>query len=126
MNNPLSEKIKSLAAKFAPGIILIRRHLHSRPELSELEFKTADFICSTLDSYGIPFKRNVGGNGIVAKIEGQQPQTTTLVLRADMDALPINELNECDYKSMNPGVMHACGHDVHMASLLVAAKILNE
>jgi amidohydrolase len=126
MTNPLSEKIKSLAAEFAPGIIQIRRHLHARPELSELEFKTADFICATLDTYGIPFTRNVGGNGIVAKIEGQQPQTTTLALRADMDALPINELNECDYKSMNPGVMHACGHDVHMASLLGASKILNE
>jgi len=126
MNNPLSEKIKILAAEFAPGIIQIRRHLHARPELSELEFKTADFICATLDTYGIPFTRNVGGNGIVAKIEGQQPQTTTLALRADMDALPINELNECDYKSMNPGVMHACGHDVHMASLLGASKILNE
>jgi amidohydrolase len=126
MTNPLSEKIKSLAAEFAPGIIQIRRHLHARPELSELEFKTADFICATLDTYGIPFTRNVGGNGIVAKIEGQQPQTTTLALRADMDALPINELNECDYKSMNPGVMHACGHDIHMASLLGASKILNE
>jgi amidohydrolase len=126
MSNTISEKIKALASEFAPGIIQIRRHLHARPELSELEFKTADFICVTLDSYGIPFTRNVGGNGIVAKIEGQQPQVTTLALRADMDALPINELNECEYKSLNPGVMHACGHDVHMASLLGASKILNE
>jgi len=126
MSNPLSEKIKALAADFAPGIIQIRRHLHSRPELSELEFKTADFICATLDSYGIAFTRNIGGNGIVAKIEGQQPQVATLALRADMDALPITELNECEYKSLNPGVMHACGHDVHMASLLGASKILNE
>jgi amidohydrolase len=126
MNNPLSEKIKALAAEFAPGIIHIRRHLHANPELSEKEFNTADFICKTLDSFGIPYVRNVGGNGIVAKIEGQQPQVSTLALRADMDALPINELNDCDYKSQHPGVMHACGHDVHMASLLGAAKILNE
>jgi amidohydrolase len=126
MTNPLSEKIKTLAADFAPGIIHIRRHLHANPELSEKELNTADFICKTLDDYGISYVRNVGGNGIVAKIEGQQPQTTTLALRADMDALPINELNDCDYKSLNPGVMHACGHDVHMASLLGTAKILNE
>lgn len=126
MSNTLSEKIKSLAAEFAPGIIQIRRHLHANPELSEKEFNTADFICKTLDSYGISYVRNVGGNGIVAKIEGQQPQTATLALRADMDALPINELNDCDYKSQNPGVMHACGHDVHMSSLLGTTKILNE
>lgn len=126
MNNSIIDKIKSLAAEFAPDIIQVRRHLHSNPELSEKEFKTADFICKTLDSYGIQYVRNVGGNGIVAKIEGRQPQTTTIALRADMDALPINELNDCEYKSLNPGVMHACGHDVHMASLLGATKILNE
>jgi amidohydrolase len=126
MTNPLIEKIKNLAAKYAPEIIGIRRHLHANPELSEKEFNTADFICKTLDDYGITYTRNVGGNGIVAIIEGQQPQISTLALRADMDALPINELNDCDYKSQHPGVMHACGHDVHMASLLGASKILNE
>lgn len=126
MTNFLIEKIKTLAAEFAPGIIQIRRHLHSHPELSEKEFNTADFICKTLDEYGISYARNIGGNGIVAKIEGQQPQATTLALRADMDALPINELNECEYKSQNPGVMHACGHDVHMSALLGASKILYE
>jgi amidohydrolase len=126
MANPLSEKIKALAKEFAPGIVQIRRHLHANPELSEKEYNTADFICKTLDSYGISYVRNVGGNGIVAKIEGQQPQVSTLALRADMDALPINELNDCDYKSQHPGVMHACGHDVHMSSLLGTAKILNE
>ena len=125
MSNPLIEKIKALSTQFAPEIILIRRHLHSHPELSELEFKTADFICETLDSSGITYTRNVGGNGIVAKIEGQNPSKSTIALRADMDALPINELNDCEYKSMNTGVMHACGHDVHIASLLGASKILN-
>jgi amidohydrolase len=126
MTNPLSEKIKNLAAKYSSEIIGIRRHLHANPELSEKEFNTADFICKTLDGFRITYTRNVGGNGIVAKIEGQQPQVSTLALRADMDALPIKELNDCEYKSLNPGVMHACGHDVHMASLLGAAKILNE
>ncbi|MEI6062690.1 MAG: M20 family metallopeptidase [Bacteroidota bacterium] len=126
MDDLLSEKIKVLAASYAPGTIEIRRHLHAHPELSEKEFNTADFICSTLDGYHIPYTRNIGGNGIVGKIEGLHPDTATLALRADMDALPINELNECDYKSLNAGVMHACGHDVHMASLLGAARILNE
>lgn len=126
MANPIIDKIKSLSSEFASGIIEIRRHLHAYPELSEKEYNTADFICATLDSYGIQYIRGVGGNGIVAKIEGRQPQTSTLALRADMDALPINELNVCDYKSQHPGVMHACGHDVHMASLLGASKILNE
>lgn len=126
MTNSLIEKIKFLSTKYLAEIIQIRRHLHSNPELSEQEFNTADFICQTLESYGIAFTRNIGGNGIVATIEGQQPQTTTLALRADMDALPINELNKCDYISRIPGVMHACGHDIHMASLLGAAKILNE
>jgi amidohydrolase len=122
----LIEKIKVLSAKFAPDIIGIRRHLHANPELSELEFKTADFICKTLESFDIPFTRNVGGNGIVAKIEGPNPQKSTFALRADMDALPINELNTFEYKSLNPGVMHACGHDVHVASLLGTSRILNE
>lgn len=125
MNIQLRDKIKLLASGFASEIIAIRRHLHANPELSEKEFLTAEFICKTLDGYGVNYNRNVGGNGIVATIEGVEPQKYTLALRADMDALPINELNDCDYKSQNPGVMHACGHDVHMASLLGAVKILS-
>jgi len=82
MTNPLSEKIKALSAEFAPSIIQIRRHLHANPELSEKEYNTADFICKTLDSFGISYIRNVGGNGIVAKIEGQQPEITTLALQS--------------------------------------------
>lgn len=126
MNNLLIDKIKSLSEEYLTEIIQIRRYLHANPELSEKEYNTADFICKTLDSYNISFIRNVGGNGIVAKIEGKQPQSATIALRADMDALPIHELNTCEYKSLNPGVMHACGHDVHMASLLGASKILNQ
>jgi amidohydrolase len=126
MNTALLTKIKALAAEYTPEVIGIRRHLHAHPELSEKEFLTADYICSLLDSYGIPYTRNVGGNGIVGHIEGNNPGSRLLALRADMDALPINELNECEYKSQNPGVMHACGHDVHMASLLGASRILNQ
>jgi amidohydrolase len=122
----IKTRIKELSASYHAEIVALRRHLHANPELSEKEFNTADFICKTLDSYGISYSRNIGGNGIVAHIEGQQPQNTTLALRADMDALPIHELNDCGYKSLQPGVMHACGHDVHMASLLGASRILNE
>jgi len=125
MNENLS-RIKQLASSYYNETVALRRHLHANPELSEKEFNTADFICKTLDNYGIPYTRNVGGNGIVARIEGQHPETATLALRADMDALPITELNQCEYKSLNSGVMHACGHDVHMASLLGASRILNE
>ena len=126
MNNQLSEKVKSLAARFAPEVVGFRRHLHAHPELSEQEFLTAEFICATLETYRIPFTRNVGGNGIVGLIEGKLPQSRTLALRADMDALPITELNDCEYKSQNEGVMHACGHDIHVASLLGVAMILSE
>lgn len=126
MTNQLKDKIKSLAARFAPDIIHIRRHFHAHPELSEKEFLTADFICKTLDNYGIAFQRNVGGNGIVATISSNNPEAITIALRADMDALPISESSQVPYKSLHPGVMHACGHDVHLASLLGTARILNE
>jgi len=127
MTNPeLIAKIKQLSEDFKSDLIQIRRHLHAHPELSEKEFETAEFICSTLDSFGISYKTNVGGTGIVAHIEGINPDKRTIALRADMDALPIVETNEVDYKSQNKGVMHACGHDVHMSCLLGAVRILNQ
>jgi len=126
MNNTLRDQVRSLASGFAPEITQIRRHLHAHPELSEKEFDTADYICKTLESFKIPYERNVGGNGIVGTIEGRNPDNRTLALRADMDALPMVEQNDCEYKSLNHGVMHACGHDLHMACLLGAAHILND
>ena len=121
----LKEKIRAQAGSVYPEMIAIRRHLHQHPELSKHEFETADLICRFLDTEGIEYTSGVGGNGIVALIMGRNPTKKVIGLRADMDALPINEDNDVDYKSVNKGVMHACGHDVHMTCLLGAARLLN-
>lgn len=106
-------------------VIQIRRHLHQHPELSYREVKTSEYIYQKLLSYGITdIKRNVGnGYGIVAKVEGKG-LGPVIALRADMDALPINEESDLDFKSLNAGVMHACGHDAHTAILLGVARIV--
>ena len=104
----------------------MRRHLHANPELSYQEYNTAKFVAAKLRSYGIDPKEGVGTTGIVALIQGKNPSKKTVALRADMDALPIEEANQVPYKSTRPGVMHACGHDVHTSSLLGTAKILSE
>lgn len=122
----MKEKIKSLAKSSLPEVIAIRRHLHANPELSFEEINTSNYIASKLKEYNIPFKQGIVKTGIVALIEGKNPSKKIVALRGDMDALPILEKNTCDYKSKNEGVMHACGHDVHSASLLGVAKILNE
>lgn len=122
----LKSRIQQAASHSLPEIISIRRHLHAHPELSFEEFKTAEYICSKLKEYKIPFTKGIVKTGIVALIEGKNPSKKVIALRADLDALPIKEANNCSYKSTNAGVMHACGHDVHSASLLGAAKILNE
>ena len=121
----LINKVKSDAEACAEEIIAIRRHLHAHPELSFEEVNTAAYISQLLNKWDIPHETGVGGNGIVGLIEGKNPSKKVIALRADMDALPINELNNCSYRSTNDGVMHACGHDVHMSCLLGAAKILN-
>lgn len=120
----LKAEIRRLAARYSESITGIRRHLHTHPELSEKEVATAAFIAERLKEWGIPFETGVGGNGIVATMHGGKKGSGTVALRADMDALPIIEKNEVSYKSLNPGVMHACGHDVHMSCLLGAARIL--
>jgi len=121
----IANLIRLKAAEYYSEILAIRRHLHQHPELSKQEKNTMEFIGAKLREYGIPFKDNVGGYGIVGIIEGREPRTACIALRADMDALPVSETSEVDFRSANPGVMHACGHDVHMACLLGAAKILN-
>jgi amidohydrolase len=122
----LKNKIQQLANANHPETLDIRRHLHAHPELSFQEFKTSEFIALKLKQYNIPFTQGIVNTGIVALIEGKNPAKKVIALRADIDALPITETNEVDYKSQNIGVMHACGHDVHTSSLLGAAKILNE
>jgi amidohydrolase len=121
----LKDRIKSLAAEYLPDIIMHRRYLHQHPELSFKEFETAAYLASGLKAYGIPFRDKIAVTGLVAEIRGLDPGSAVVALRADMDALPIQEKNEVDYRSLNAGVMHACGHDVHMACLLGAARILN-
>jgi amidohydrolase len=120
----LKEKIKTLAHTIAPDLIGIRHHLHANPELSYQEFKTSAFVQDQLNSMNIAFEVKAT-TGIVATIEGKNPESRVIALRADMDALPIVEENDVPYKSINNGVMHACGHDVHTTVLLGAARILN-
>ncbi|NTW31406.1 MAG: amidohydrolase [Bacteroidetes bacterium] len=122
----IKEKIKSLADSYLQEIINVRRHLHQIPELGFEEFETSKFIASKLKEYGIPYNEGIAKTGIVGIIEGKDPDKKVIALRADMDALPIKETNDIPYKSKNEGVMHACGHDVHIACVLGAAKILSE
>jgi len=116
--------IQEKAAHYAAATVALRRHLHAHPELSFEETNTAAFVTRELEKLGLQ-PQPLAGTGVVALIEGR-PGGPTVALRADMDALPIQETNEVAYKSTKPGVMHACGHDVHTASLLGAARILTE
>jgi amidohydrolase len=121
----LQDQIKGLAKKYAPEIIAVRHHLHANPELSYQEFKTSAFIQEKLTAMGIPFQV-MATTGVIGLIKGKNPGKKIIALRADMDALPIQEENKVDYVSVNKGIMHACGHDVHTSILLGAAKILHE
>lgn len=122
----LLERTKQLAKEHHGGIIAIRRHLHQHPELSFQEFKTSEFVCSILDKYQINYTKGYVKTGIIALIKGKNPNKKTILLRADLDALPIEEKNPVEYRSQNHGIMHACGHDVHTASVLGTAIILNQ
>lgn len=123
---PILQKIKQLSAQLAPDIITIRRHLHQHPELSFQEVETSAYIASVLDAHSISYTSGHVKTGLVAMIKGKNPTKKTILLRADMDALPIEENNNVPYCSVNKGVMHACGHDVHSASVLGTAIILNQ
>ena len=105
-------------------IVEIRRHLHKYPELSFEEINTANYIASYHENLGHEVRTDVGGNGVVAYLKGDKPGPT-VALRADFDALPIHEQTDVPFKSVNDGVMHACGHDGHTATLLGLAKVLN-
>jgi len=118
--------IKEKASLYKQEVVLIRRHLHQNPELSFKEYNTSKYVCSKLKEFGIEYESGIVETGVVGLIKGRNPESRVVALRADLDALPIVEENEVSYKSINEGVMHACGHDVHTSSLLGAAKILNE
>lgn len=122
----MKSKVRELAERYYAEVLEIRRYLHKHPELSQKEYNTANFISQKLTSYGVDNSVGIGETGVVATIYGAIREGRCVALRADMDALPIWETNVLDYKSVNDGVMHACGHDFHVASLLGVAKILNE
>ena len=120
-------KIKNLAAEYFEEIQAIRQHIHAHPELSFQEFETSKFVQQKLSEWKIPFTPNIAKTGIVAILRSEKnADKKVIALRSELDALPIQEKNNCSYASQNEGVMHACGHDVHTACLLGAAKILNE
>jgi len=118
--------IKRLVEENFDEIVEIRRHLHKYPELSFKEYKTSAYIKSILTKWDIPFTDGIADTGILVVLKGNNPDIKTVALRADFDALPIQEENDIEYCSQNNGVMHACGHDAHTSSLLGALKILNE
>ncbi len=124
MNSNLIDSIKNLSKINNKNIVDIRHHLHANPELSFQEFETSKYVKIALENIGISKIEHKADTGLVALIEGKNPSVKTIALRADMDALPIKELNNVAYKSKNEGVMHACGHDVHTSCLIGAAQIL--
>jgi amidohydrolase len=120
----IKEKIQELSSNIFEQVNGHRQHLHANPELSFKEFETSAYVKKQLTEMGIPFSE-MANTGVVGLIKGELPSDQVIALRADMDALPILEANDKPYASKNPGVMHACGHDVHTSSLLGTAYILN-
>ena len=119
--------IRGAVDEIMPGVVADRRWLHQHPELGYHEFETAKFVGERLRAMGIEdIRTGVGGTGVTGVIRGGLGEGKVVGLRADMDALPILEENECDYVSLNPGTMHACGHDGHVSMLLGTARMLNE
>ncbi|MBE9102660.1 M20 family metallopeptidase [Vacuolonema iberomarrocanum] len=119
-------RIKTLAQNLSPRLLEIRRHIHSNPELSGQEYKTAAYVAGVLSSVGFHVEELVGKTGVVAELRSAGGNSHILVVRTDMDALPIQERTELDFTSRHPGVMHACGHDIHTTVGLGTAMILAE
>jgi amidohydrolase len=123
MEDKIAEKIKNISNQIFPSLVKLRRELHQYPELAFNEFKTSERIAKELKKIEIDFKKGMAKTGVVGLLN-KTNQGKTVALRADMDALPVVEQTNFPYKSKNKGIMHACGHDVHMACLIGAAKIL--
>ena len=121
----LLKSVQQLSTSNAGEVVKWRRYLHANPELSYKEYNTVKFVATTLREIGLTPIEGIAETGLVVMVEGKNPSKKTVALRADMDALPITEANTISYKSKNAGVMHACGHDAHTASLLGTAKILH-
>ncbi|MFM6321356.1 MAG: M20 family metallopeptidase [Microcystis panniformis] len=120
----LSE-IKNIAESLAPRLVEIRRHIHANPELSGQEYQTAAYIAGVLSSCGLSVQEAVGKTGVKGELPGKGSDRRILAIRADMDALPIQEKTDLDFASRKPGIMHACGHDVHATVGLGAAMVLS-
>ncbi|PWW31403.1 amidohydrolase [Cytobacillus oceanisediminis] len=121
----MTEKLFERLQEIYPEMVSFRRDLHMYPELSHHEVNTPEKVANFLEELGLEVRRKVGGRGVTGMLKGGKPGKT-VALRADFDALPIQEENEAEYKSRIPGVMHACGHDIHTAALLGVAKTLSE
>ncbi|MEL6442032.1 MAG: M20 family metallopeptidase [Cyanobacteria bacterium J06621_8] len=119
-------EIKETAQKFFPRLIEIRRHLHANPELSGEERQTSAYISGVLSSCGLKVTEEVGKTGVVGELPGSGTDSRILAIRTDMDALPIQERCGLDFASGNPGIMHACGHDVHATLGLGTAMVLSQ
>lgn len=122
---PLPFDLLEAAEEIAPGVVADRRSIHQQPELAYEETRTSALVAARLRELGLDVRTGVGGTGVVGLLRGANSGRTVL-LRADMDALPIQEENDVSYVSQTPGVMHACGHDAHTAILLGVARVLSE
>ncbi|MEG0092108.1 MAG: M20/M25/M40 family metallo-hydrolase, partial [Oscillospiraceae bacterium] len=120
----ITDKIIELSNSLEQHTLEIRRKIHSNPELSFKEFETSKLVCQELDRIGIPYEKSPVEPGIIATIDTQRPGKFVM-LRADMDALPLQETADLPFASKNANVMHACGHDVHTSNLLAVGEILN-
>jgi len=125
MGNQIAQKIKNISNRIFPNLVKLRRELHQYPELSYQEIKTSDRIAKELNKLKVKVKKHVAKTGVLGVLE-ESKNGKTVALRADMDALPILEQTDSPYKSKNKGVMHACGHDLHMTCVIGAAMILSE
>ena len=119
-------QIKDIAKTLAPRLIEIRRHLHAHPELSAQEYQTAAYVAGVLSSCGVQVQEAIGKTGVVGELAGKGTERRMLAIRTDMDALPIQELTNLEFASRTPGVMHACGHDLHTTLGLGTAMVLSQ
>lgn len=122
----LLQELQEEISKHKEEMLAVRRHLHMNPELSYREHNTSSYIAGRLESLGIPFRSGIAGTGLLANLENEADKGKTLVLRAELDALPIQENTGLPYSSRKGTIMHACGHDAHMAMLLGAAHVLQK
>lgn len=119
-------RIKELSTSISSRLVEIRRHIHAHPELSGEEYQTAAFIAGVLSANGLHVEEGIGRTGVIGELKGTKYSDSVLAIRTDMDALPIQERTNLEYASRIPGVMHACGHDIHTTVGLGTAMVLSQ